>query len=710
MIIPIITIIITFFLTRNLPNQYSSKAQIATGLVDQSQQILNQRVLDQESKINQEFQNLIQIMLTKHILDQVSLKLIIHDFTSKKPFLEPSKLIKTLNPSSRQHAIQVFQEKYKSKQPLYLFNEDQKGLAKVIASMKYDEESLMKNLRIYRLNNSDFIQVEFDSENADLSAYVVNSLCSEFINYYTIILKENQLKAVNFLDSVLGKKEGDLNGKIAQLKGYKIENRVLNLNEQAKQLYEQLGEFETKKQATEQEIISTAGALAGIEAKFNPKERKYLEAVMSNINIEIAKTKDEISIANDGLVRSNFDPVYDRKIDSLKTVLTEQIISSSDKYISSPLVAKESLINQKIQLQINLDLAKNSVNSLKNEITRLNKRFDQLVPHEAVIQGYENSINVASQEYIEILKKFNQTSLDSKLSIRLRQLETAMPGALQPSKKMLLVILAGVISFVFCVIVLFVLFYLDDTIKTAKDLANHARLPVLGQLDLVEGKSLNLASIWQGGNDLHNILKDQLRSLRFEIDQDLSGHKLLVVNSIKRNEGKTFFAVNLAYAFSAAGKSVLLVDGNAANPSISQYAKEKIFLEDYLQNNASVPTPAFNADIVVMSNKGGDESLLELAKEHTVREKLVVLRNTFDIIIVEAPSMINMNKAKEWNVFADKVVTIFQANQTINEKKMDHFKYSQQLGDIFSGLILNKASAPYKKKGIRSALLSKLKK
>ncbi len=37
-IVPIVTIVITFFLVRNLPNSYVSQAQISTGIVDETQQ------------------------------------------------------------------------------------------------------------------------------------------------------------------------------------------------------------------------------------------------------------------------------------------------------------------------------------------------------------------------------------------------------------------------------------------------------------------------------------------------------------------------------------------------------------------------------------------------------------------------------------------------------------------------------------------------
>src|SRR5690348_10071895 len=82
--IPFLAVTVTYSLVRHLPDVYDSKARIATGIVDDSQTLLdnNQK---QESEINQEFNNLLQMMQLKRMIDQVSYKLILHDLTDAHP-------------------------------------------------------------------------------------------------------------------------------------------------------------------------------------------------------------------------------------------------------------------------------------------------------------------------------------------------------------------------------------------------------------------------------------------------------------------------------------------------------------------------------------------------------------------------------------------------------------------------------------------------
>ena len=164
-VIPVITVIITYFLVHNQPDSYSSEARIATGIVDQTQQLLNNNNA-QESQINQEFSNLTEMLRSKKMLDQLAYKLIIHDLTSDKPYRDPSPLFKELSTNEKQRAVSTLTGLYKTRDGLSLFNPDQNRLNKLVVSMHYDDQSILKTLQVYRVQNSDYITVHFDSENA----------------------------------------------------------------------------------------------------------------------------------------------------------------------------------------------------------------------------------------------------------------------------------------------------------------------------------------------------------------------------------------------------------------------------------------------------------------------------------------------------------------------------------------------------------------
>lgn len=693
--IPLITVMVTFYIVRNLPDVYPAQAQIATGIVDETQQMaLSEASVLQENRINQKFINMVQIMQSKSMVDLVSYELIIHDLTSK-PFREPSDLLKTLNLEAQKHALSVFKEKYAKKEGLNLRNADEEGLHRVLGSMGYDELSLKNDLLVYRAGTTDFIFIDYQSENPELSAFVVNTLSNEFTDYYTILVKENQRSSVNFLKNLLKVKSDTLQARITGLREYKIKNRILNLNEQSSQIYTQTADYELRMQQAEKDIVALKGTIANIDKKFDPKDRRYMESTFTNLNQKIIGTRAELNALQDKYTKSDFDEKYKNSIDSIQQVISNQINTVSDKYTDNPMNSKAQLIQKKLELQIELDRTVYGLNSLKKQLSEMSSKFERLVPHEAVIQTFERDIQTGSEEYQDLLAQYNKVTMEAEFPVKLRQAQVAMPGLPLPSKKMLLVIISGIMSGIFCVIVLFIMFFLDNRIKVPSDLVLLTKAPVLGYLNLVGKSTLDLKGIWKNlhGTPEMREFKKQLRSTRFEVNRELARTsdrgQVLSVTSISEGEGKTLISACIAYTYVMINKKVLLIDGNFDNPSITRNSNTKFFLEDFL-NSGSLENINLNSGITVMGNHGGDKSLLEVSDEETILERLEQLRSRFDVILVETPPLDALNKAKEWILFTDKTVSVFEAEQTINEIKNQHINFLTSLNGQFIGWILNK--------------------
>ena len=690
-IIPVITIIVTYFMVRKLPDSYPSSAQMATGLADQSQQLL-----DGSNSIEAQmtaFSNIITMMQMKKVLQQVSYQCMIHDLTSPTPFRPPSKELLGMNANARKHAVDVYTEAYKNRRSLSQWNPDEKGLDRLIGSMHYDPGSLGGKFLAYRDQSSDYVTVNFESENGQLSAFFINTLIKEFIAMYAALTKENQNKAVNFLGSILQQKKNNLDAQIEKVKEYKIRNRILNLSEQAKSMYAQIADSETKLEQAIKDVEAISQTLKGIDARFNPTDRRYFESVLAHLNDKIISTRDYLKSTTDAYVRSNFSPYYKQKMDSLQSSLTQQILANNDEYAYSPQESKNNLMLQKLSLELQLSQAKYSISVYQREIIRLNNNLTKLTPHEAVIQSYETETNIATREYEDILNRYNNTLLQSQLAVKLHQVDIAVPGAPTASKKMLLVILAGIVSEVFCLIVMFVLFYLDDSIHHPKALASITDYVVLGYLSKIQGNALNLKNLWDTNNKSMQYFKEQLRSIRFEIDQELKDGNVLAITSLAPGEGKTLLGISLAYSYSIINKRVLLIDANFDNATISQTTQPKLFLEDFFDRHIPPNQVSINsADISVMANKQQDITLLELDYERNIKYKFETLKQAYDVILIDAPAMNAQNKAKEWLLFADKVVVVFESNQTVKAPQKVLIKYLKELDGKFSGWIFNKAS------------------
>lgn len=698
--LPLITIVVSFYLVKNLPDRYVSHAQIATGIIDGSRHLLDKDANVQQQQVLSEFGNLLAIMRLKKIVNQVSYLLIIHDLKNPDaPFRKYSKQLAEMHEYERAEALKVFQYKFDHLEALLLYNEKESTLNDLLRSMKYDDGSLRKELIIYRDEDSDFISVMYNSENPQLSATVVNELCTQFIKYYTQTVKQNESTAVSFLSDLMKQKRGLLSDKTAQLQKYKIDNGILNLEEQSRAIFSQILVYTNKKQEAEKDIASNEGALKTINDKFDPADRKYLESTISRYNQAITSTQDELHTVQNRYIRSNYDPKYKPALDSLQKTLASEINQSSDKYISSPLIAKDELVKQKLTLEISRDMAKYSIQSINSELADLNGKFARLVPFDAKVNTYYFDIDIASKEYLEVLNKYNETNLKSNFSIKLIQVEVAAPEAPQPSKKMLLIGLSAIAMLFVCLFVLFLLFYLDNTIKEPAELVNKTQLPLLGVLNKIHGANLDLRKLWDVENrDKMQQFKDLLRSIRFEIDQELRGERVIAITSMTAYEGKTLFATSLAYSYAMINKKVLLIDGNFNNPDLTMAIRPAMFLEDYFKNTPVINNlEAGSSTSTVLGNHGGDVTLLEIGDEIFVKNRFDALRAKYDIIIIDTAPLSSLNKSKEWLLFANKTIAVFEANKSITNAQKPYLAFLKSLGNKFGGWVLNKATINNKK-------------
>ncbi len=687
--IPIITMIATFFIVRTLPDTYVAHARIATGIVDQGERLITGGSRSDPQSINQEFENLIQLMGLKMIVNQVSYKLMLHDLTTDSAFRERSSLLKKYSDSQIDSIIRLLQRKYEKQEELSAWNKQERELLELVESMKYDENSISKKLSIYRVGNSDFIDVEFSAEDPELSAFVVNNLCSEFISYYTTRIKESNIRTVDFLDSLLRQRQQELTQTMEALKQYKIHNRVLNLGEQAKALYGQIADFETRREEATQEIIAYTAALNNIESKFDPADRKYLESTLSTANQQIVSIKEQLKEINNVYIHSNFDPKHKRVMDSLKRELSTKISEASDQYVYNPMVARENLVEQKLKMEVALELAKNSVESIDEEIERLNIKFDSLVPHEAEIQAYESSIDITGREYIELLQKYNQASIISSIPLQLRQIETAEPGELLASKKMMMVGFAGVISLVICIGVFFAIFLLDQTVRDPETLANTTQQPVLGVLTNLKNVQ-NPTQIWaiEGDRQLRQ-LRDQLRLIRTELEDDLRENKIFAVTGVGANSGKDAIALFIAEAMARSYKRVLVIDGDFRNDTSIQKQANMPTLEEFIVNNKPIPVNTGEHGVYFLTNGKNDQALSELADRPTLISRLTQLEGQFDMILVITAPLDDGSNARDWFNYTQCTLAIFRTGRAMNESQKMLVKEMGSLESKFTGWILN---------------------
>lgn len=689
-LVPIIAVIVTYFLVQNLPKQYNSTVQISTGLLDPSKKVISTENTD-FFNVSQQFSNIIEKFKMKKIINILSYNLILHDLKQpKSPFRKYSEKLDSLTQQGRQELINIFTEKLLTKSILTLA--DNKGKYKlydIVNSMGYGEETLKKQIDIFHGDNSDFINIEYTSENPDLSAYLVNTLASDFISNYSSEVTSNQNNSIVLLDSLLKKKESTMNEKNGALSSFKRNKGVLNLNEQSASVYGQITQYETQRADNIRQIQSSQGAIATIESKLRGSD-PYINGSSRSDNRDLVNVKRELQLANNAFIDGGFKASDQRKIDSLTRIINSKSAQNADENVTDPRASKQSLIAQKLNLEIVMQQAKSSMRSIDQELSVLRAKYSSMVPYDADIQNYEREADLATKEYMTALDQYNQNRAGQSLGLRLQIEEIGLPGNPLPSKRIIYLAGSGFGSFALCLGFVLVMFLMDNKIVTSQQLSAATKSKTIGLLNRIQGDERSIRQIWndETGNINYEFYRDMLRALRFDINNvmEADGAKILGITSLTSEAGKTFTAYSLAYAFAMTGKKVLLIaDELPVVKSDSKALATSLNFQTFL-----IKKEIHTEDLITVMNKStARESLLEVQSIKSLKAGFEVLKEEFDIIIVDVNNLRDINIAKEWLLFTEKNISIFEYGNTLIDTDKEYVEYIKNTPG-FLGWVLNK--------------------
>ena len=228
---------------------------------------------------------------------------------------------------------------------------------------------------------------------------------------------------------------------------------------------------------------------------------------------------------------------------------------------------QQELLNSMPQV-VNSDFIKN----LKNQEIELYKHYVELTAkytsnHPEVI-SVQNQLR-AIREKIDIETKRLIQSIKIELSgqfsgnnIRIID-EATIPEKPYMPKKLLNLLIGFCAGIILGLLFIFIVEFLDKTIKTSEDLQEKLKLSFLGFVPVNKLKKLKseYELMLKEGNFL---MAEQIRNIRTMLDFALSDDRKapVIVASSVQGEGKSFFAVNLAVALAQTQKKVLLIDGD----------------------------------------------------------------------------------------------------------------------------------------------------
>lgn len=418
------------------------------------------------------------------------------------------------------------------------------------------------------------------------------------------------------------------------------------------------------------------------------------------------------------LVMSYFYSYYYKKpqYNSSVTVLLtgdeaqgEKQVTQTDLNLNSGLIstygsiAKSANVLSKVIENLGLDI---SVQNLQKNLTVAEIKNTQFLKITVENSNPETAMKIANEISTVFVEQIKTIYNIQNINI----IDTAeisnTPCNINHIKDMAIALMAGIFA---SGVLILILYILDDTIKSEKDIPVNLKLETIGTIPNTN-KTNNELII---ETDPKSYIVECLKTTRTNIlyASNINKKKAILFTSAREKEGKSFIVNNISVAFAQANKKVLIVDTNLRTPKgrsqifenqtgegLSDFIKE--ITENKLENLEKAKkyikeTKIPNLHILESGTIPPNPS--ELLSSTNMRNLLELLKSMYDLVLLDGtPSMI-VSDSIALSTMVDSTILIAENKVSkINELKKTK-RQIQDVGGKIMGVILNKSDVQHNK-------------
>lgn len=369
-------------------------------------------------------------------------------------------------------------------------------------------------------------------------------------------------------------------------------------------------------------------------------------------------------------------------------LLNQKLVSTYSELIKSKLVLNQVIEKLDLDYKIN-ELAKLiSVDSIENtEILKITVKNED--PKLAKDIANETA-KIFSKEIVDIYNINNISIIDKAVLSKNISNNTTIRDSI-------IALFGGIFI---SLIILFVKYYFDDTIKFDDDLEEKINMPILGKIGIEKENKKNPNKTELIVNKYpKSVVSEGIKSLRTNLQFssiDKNVKSILITSSIP-GEGKSFISANLATAFAQTGKNVLLVDCD-----MRKGRQHKIFnvsnargysnllIDDFKNNYSSYIKNTEVKNLYLLTCGTVPPNPSELLNSDRNKELFKFLTSKFDIVIFDGVPCNGLPDSAIMSTLTDKTLIVSAENVTPKSLLENTRKSILNVGSNVSGIILNK--------------------
>ena len=490
--------------------------------------------------------------------------------------------------------------------------------------------SLVRQLSSYTVSvtskQSSVVSIVMSGTNPKKIVEFTNMLMNEYVNRG--LEKKNLVSenTIRFIDEELTGIQESLGSAASELKDFRTQNDLMNLDMQASQIYNNL-------QALERERAEMT-----VNVKIYKRLQDYIKGQID----------DPENLAAPSTMGIN-DPLLNQLVRDLVTLsqtkatqlLTQteqhpQIVKLNEQIVTTKKTLLETINNLVINAEMGLDEINKRIAKAVSETKVLPAKQQELINYQRNFNFNDETYKYLMQRRAEaqILKASNTP--DNEI-LDVARIERTVRTSPRTSMNYLIALILGLLI---PAVYLFLKDFFNVSISDRKDVEKLTNFPIIGQVAQTSSKDPLVVV-----NSPKAPIAESFRSIRTNIEYLTQGKTkcTILVTGDMQSIGKTFNAINVASIYALYGKKTVLLGFDLRKPKLfkefglnnniglSSFLSNKEPFENIIQSTSAIPS----LDIITSGPIPPNPA--ELIASDKCSELFQLLRERYDYIIIDTP-------------------------------------------------------------------------
>ena len=501
-ILPLIALVVAWFMTRNMERIYNTNTTIYTGMITAYNIEGGTGAAGGNPQTN--MKNLMLLITTDVTIHEVSLRLFArcmmygntnkdNNYISAEHFRQlnnsvPAEVKALINHNSENATYANLKAYEKPTQDNYLF-----GLTNY--HQYFGINNITSRLKVLQLNQSDIIDIGYSANDAGIAYNTLDILNEVFARQYAQLRYGETNNVIKFFEREVARLYRILTNAEDDLIRYNVEKRIINYGEQTKVLAGMEGNQQTsenellKNQATTRALMDYLERQLGDRAKIIKANKDFTDQVtdISRIQSRISNLRLMSSEGGGSGVESQLELAKAEQMLQNATNNVRSLIKDIEAgtYSTETGVKANDMIGRWLDQVLLLERTKAELGSMEIMRSSIDRQFLYFAPIGATLGRKDRHISFIEGNYMEMLKALNAARLRQKnlqmTTATLRVLNPPLfPMNAQPTNRMMILLGAFMLTFLLTAMYFFIIELLDRTLRDRMRSERITKIPVMG--------------------------------------------------------------------------------------------------------------------------------------------------------------------------------------------------------------------------------------